>query len=113
VRFLLWDNSELTVLVVLGNEHAADVELDVVALLLGLEEVKGGALGHKEHRLELELTLDRKVLDGKVVFPVVRDRLVEGRVLLLGDLGGVATCQLCLLISQKIKLTGSRWAFAC
>lgn len=40
--------------------------------------------------LELELTLNREVLHGKVVLPVVRERLVEGRILLGGNLLGVA-----------------------
>ncbi|KAI3479872.1 hypothetical protein L1887_58069 [Cichorium endivia] len=78
------------VLAVVHDEDAADVELDVVALLLGLKEIEGGALGHKEERLELELALDGEVLDGEVVLPVVGERLVEGRVLVGGDLLGVA-----------------------
>ena len=78
------------VLAVVHDEDAADVELDVVALLLGLEEVEGCALGDVEDGLELELTLDGEVLDGKVLLPVVGQALVEGGVLLGGDLGGVA-----------------------
>lgn len=77
------------VLVVLGDEDPSDVELDVVPLLLLLKEVERSSLGDVEHRLELELTLNRKVLDGKVVLPVVRDRLVEGRVLVGSDVRGV------------------------
>jgi hypothetical protein len=42
-------------------------------------------LGNVDDSLELELTLDREVLDGKVVLPVVGERLVERRVLLGGD----------------------------
>ncbi|KAH4032898.1 hypothetical protein HBH64_129420 [Parastagonospora nodorum] len=56
---------------VVGDEDTADVELDVVLGLLGLEQVEGSALGHKEDSAELELTLDGEVLDGKVVLPVV------------------------------------------
>ena len=46
--------------VVLHDENAPDVKLDVVELLLGasLKHVKGGALGTKEDRLELELSLN-------------------------------------------------------
>ena len=47
-------------------------------------------LGDEEDSLELELTLNGEVLDGEVLLPVVRQALVEGGVLLLGDLLGVA-----------------------
>jgi hypothetical protein len=40
------------------------------------------------HRLELQLALHRKVLDSQVILPVVGQRLVEGSVLLLGDVLG-------------------------
>ena len=43
-------------------------------------------LGDEEDRLELELTLDGEVLDSEVLLPVVGQALVEGSVLLLGDL---------------------------
>jgi hypothetical protein len=102
------------VLAVVHDEDAANVELDVVALLLGLEEIEGGTvrvdekksarksreraprtqnspLGDEEDSLELELSLNREVLDGKVILPVVGERLVEGAVLLAGDVGGVAS----------------------
>lgn len=60
-------------------------------LLLGLKQVKGSTLRNIEHSLELELTLNREVLDGKVVLPVVGDGLVEASVLLLGDVLRVPT----------------------
>ena len=59
-------------------------------LLLGLEQVKRRTLRDEEHGLELKLTLNREVLDGKVVLPVVGDRLVERRVLVGGDVGRVS-----------------------
>ena len=68
--------------VVLGDEDPSDVKLDVVPLLLGLEQVEWSSLGDVKHSLEFELTFNREVLDGKVVLPVVRDRLVEGGVFL-------------------------------
>lgn len=37
------------------------------------------------------MTLDREVLDSKMVFPVISQALVEGAVLLSGDVGGVAS----------------------
>ena len=64
--------------------------LDVVALLLRLEEVEGGALGDVQDGLELELALDAEVLAREVVLPVVGERLVERRVFLLRDVRRVA-----------------------
>ena len=64
-------------LVVLGNENPSDVKLDVVPLLLLLEQIEWSSLGDVKHSLELELTFNGEVLDGKVVLPVVGDRLVE------------------------------------
>jgi hypothetical protein len=69
------------ILAVIHNEDTPDVELDVVALLLALEEVEGSAvkdcewrandsvwenslpLGDEEDGLELKLTLNGEVLD--------------------------------------------------
>ncbi|WVZ83180.1 hypothetical protein U9M48_030351 [Paspalum notatum var. saurae] len=73
-------------LAVVHDEDAADVELDVVELLAGVEEVERRAAGHEEDGLELQLPLHREVLHGEVVLPVVGQRLVEGRVLLACDL---------------------------
>lgn len=44
-------------LAVVHDEHAAHVQLDVVALLALVKQVKGRALGHKQHGLELQLAL--------------------------------------------------------
>lgn len=74
---------------VISDEDAADVELDVVLGLLGLEEIERCALGDEENGTELKLTLDREVLDGKVVLPVVGQGLVERGVLLLIDVLGI------------------------
>ena len=57
---------------VISDEDAANVELDVVLGLLGLEQVEGGTLGDEEDSTELELSLNGEVLDGKVVLPVAR-----------------------------------------
>lgn len=96
------------VFAVVHNEDASDVEFDVVALLLGLEEIERrtkekfdepesshdnarySPLGNEEDSLELELTLDGEVLDGEMVFPVVGQALVERAVLLSGDVLRVA-----------------------
>merc|ERR1719261_233787 len=89
------------ILAVVHDEDAAHVELDVArVLLLGLEEVKGRTLGHKEDRGELELALDAEVLHGQVLLPVVGERLVEGAVLLLGHLLGLARPDGLLLVHQ-------------
>ncbi len=70
---VLWDE----VLAVVHDEDTTNVELDVVALLLGLEEVEWSSLGDEQDGLELELTLNGEVLDSKVVLPVVGECLVE------------------------------------
>ncbi|KAI9155186.1 putative sterol O-acyltransferase 2 [Paramyrothecium foliicola] len=75
---------------VIGDEDAADVELDVVLGLLGLEQVEGSTLGDEKDGTELKLTLDGEVLDSQVVLPVVGQGLVEGSILLLLDVLGVA-----------------------
>ena len=59
-------------LAVVHDEDAEDLELDVVVLLPGLEEIEGRALGHEEERLELELTLDGEVLHGEVAQSFVK-----------------------------------------
>ncbi len=48
-------------------------------------------LGNEQDSLEFELTLDRKVLDSEMVFPVVRQALVKRRILLLRDILRVAS----------------------
>jgi len=75
---------------IVHDEHSSDVEFDVIFFLLGFEEVEGGSLGDVEDGLELKLTLHRELLHGKVVFPVIGQRLVKGGVLLLGDGFGLA-----------------------
>ena len=72
-------------------------------------------LRHEEDGLELELTFDGEVLDGKVVLPVVRQALVEGGVLLLGDVLRVARpdglCLVQLLILDGLLLDLLRLLF--
>ena len=72
------------------NENASDVKLDVVALLLRLGKVEGSALGDEDNGVEFELTLDREVLDSKVI-PVVGKTLVERAVFLSSDIGGITS----------------------
>jgi hypothetical protein len=83
---------------IISDENAADVQLDVVLGLLGLEKVERSALWNKENGTELELTLNGEVLDGKVVLPVVGEGLVEGTVLLGGDVLWVAGPDWLLLV---------------
>merc|ERR1719506_1165031 len=92
----LWDE----VLTGVGDEDTADVELDVALLLGWLELVEWSPLWHEDHGLELKLALDGEVLDGEVVLPVVADVLVEGGVLLLGDLVRVAHPEWLLLVHE-------------
>lgn len=95
------------VLAVVHDEDTANVELDLV-LLLGvatLEHVEGSTLGHEEESAELEVTLDGEVLGGKGSLPVVGDALVEGIVLLGGDIIGL-THPDGLLVVEELPLRG-------
>merc|ERR1712126_494409 len=76
-------------LAVVHDEDATDVQLDVVLLLLVLEKVERSALGHEQQSLELELSLDREVLYGTMIFPIVGQALVKVAILLLGNVVGV------------------------
>merc|ERR1719506_301282 len=93
------------VLAGVGDEDTAHVELDVALLLGRLELVERGALRDEDHGLELELALNREVLDSEVILPVVANVLVEGGVLLLGDLLGVTHPER-LLFVHKLPLVG-------
>ena len=59
---------------VISDEDTADVELDVVLGLLGLEEIERSALGDEQESTELKLTLNGKVLNSKVILPVTATR---------------------------------------
>merc|ERR1719424_2423 len=97
----LWDK----LLAIVHDEHATDIELDVVALLLAFEGVEWRAAWGEEKCLELELTLNGEVLHGEVVLPVVRQGLVESSVLLVGDLLGLAHPQWLVLV-QLFPIVG-------
>merc|ERR1719361_382845 len=87
-------------------KNPADIQLDVVPLLLGLEEVEGCPPRHEEQCPELELTLDREVLHCQVVLPVIGEGLVEGRVFLIGDVLGLTHPQRLVLV-QLLPLMGA------
>mmetsp|Transcript_36757 Transcript_36757/g.79203 ORF Transcript_36757/g.79203 Transcript_36757/m.79203 type:complete len:528 (+) Transcript_36757:116-1699(+) len=70
-------------LAVIHDEDAADIQLDVVPLLLGLEEIKGCPARDKKQGTELKLTLHAEMLHREVVLPVVGQGLVEARVLFI------------------------------
>mmetsp|Transcript_11498 Transcript_11498/g.32255 ORF Transcript_11498/g.32255 Transcript_11498/m.32255 type:complete len:727 (+) Transcript_11498:2001-4181(+) len=72
--------------VVIRDENAAHVQLDAVGLLLRVEDIERRTRRAEQDGLELELTLDGKVLVGDRVLPVVGQGLVEGVVLLPGHL---------------------------
>ena len=56
---------------------AVNLQFDVVLHLPVLEHVKWSSLRDEHKGSELELTLNREVLDSKVVLPIVSQRLVE------------------------------------
>jgi hypothetical protein len=78
------------VLAIVHDKHSAHIELDVVALLLLLKHVERRTLGHKQDRAEIELSIDKRVLVGKVLLPIVGKGLVEGTIILGRDVIGVS-----------------------
>ena len=59
---------------VIRGEHAADVQLDVVAFLLGPKHLKRCTTWHEWQRTELQLTFHGEMLHGQVIVPIVRKR---------------------------------------
>ena len=70
---------------VVHDEDSTDVELDVIFLLLGFEEIEGSMLGDEENSSELELTFNLELFDSEMLFPVIGEGLVEVDVLFLDD----------------------------
>mmetsp|Transcript_30085 Transcript_30085/g.66207 ORF Transcript_30085/g.66207 Transcript_30085/m.66207 type:complete len:352 (+) Transcript_30085:1071-2126(+) len=85
-------------LAIIHDEHATDVQLDVVPLLLRLEEVKRGTTWHEEERAELQLAFDAEVLHCQVIFPIIRQALVEGGILLVCHVLALAHPQWLVLV---------------
>ena len=65
------------ILTIVHNEDTLDVQLDIVQLLAGLEEIKRSTLRHKDDSLELKLTFQVEVLYTQMFLPIVSDTLVE------------------------------------
>mmetsp|Transcript_24886 Transcript_24886/g.51672 ORF Transcript_24886/g.51672 Transcript_24886/m.51672 type:complete len:230 (-) Transcript_24886:619-1308(-) len=70
-------------LAIIHDEDTTDIQFDVVALLLGLEEVKGCSAWNKQQSAKLKLALHAEMLHREVVLPVVGQGLVEARVLFI------------------------------
>merc|ERR1719230_1239114 len=66
---------------IVHDKHTANVEFDVISLLLGLEQVERSTARHEDQCAELQLSLHAEVFYGQVVLPIVRKGFVEGRVL--------------------------------
>mmetsp|Transcript_3637 Transcript_3637/g.3431 ORF Transcript_3637/g.3431 Transcript_3637/m.3431 type:complete len:303 (-) Transcript_3637:441-1349(-) len=102
------------ILTVVHDKNTTDVKLDVVMLLLGssLEHIEWSALGAEEDGTELKLSLHREMLDGSVLFPVVRYRLVEGDIFVLGDIirlthpNGLHAVKVLPLVADLLNLLG-------
>ena len=86
------------IIAVVREKDAAYVPLDVVPLLFRLGPVIGRTARHKEQGAQLVLPLDTEVLYGEVVLTVVGKRLVEGGVLLIGDILALARPQGLVLV---------------
>lgn len=61
-----------------------------MCLLPCVKEVEWSALGNEENALELQLPLHVEVLHRLVLLPIVGEGLVEGDILVLGDLIRIA-----------------------
>mmetsp|Transcript_50154 Transcript_50154/g.82618 ORF Transcript_50154/g.82618 Transcript_50154/m.82618 type:complete len:468 (+) Transcript_50154:273-1676(+) len=72
-------------LAVIHDEDTADVKLDVVPLLLGLEEIKRRPARDKKQGAEFKLALNAEMFHCEVVLPVVGQGLVEACVLFICD----------------------------
>jgi hypothetical protein len=72
-----------------------------VLLLSTLEHVKWSTLGDEEESAEFELTLHREMLDSEVFLPIIRERLVEGVILLSSNILGVAHPKRLLLVKMR------------
>merc|ERR1719329_1297739 len=92
-------------LAVVHDQHTTHVELDVVALLLGLEEIERSTTRHEEESTELKLTLNAEVLHRQVILPVVGKGLVERCILLVGHILGLAHPQWLVLV-ELLPLVG-------
>ena len=62
---------------VVHDENSEDVQLDVVAHLLGLKHIGGCATCHEQQSVELKLAFHTEILHGRVVLPITRHRFVE------------------------------------
>lgn len=70
----------------MSSLNPPNIELDVVHLLASIEEVERSTFWDEQNSLEFKLPLNREVIHGKMVFPIIGQALVEGSILLLGDL---------------------------
>src|SRR5690606_37163685 len=78
------------VLAVVHDEYPSEIQLDVVEPLASLEHLHRSTLGNKEDGTELHRTFNLEMFHSQVLLPVVRNALVKGGVLIIGDLGRIA-----------------------
>ena len=57
---------------IIHDENSEDIQLYVVALLLGPKHIGGCATCHEQQSVELKLALHTEMLHGQVILPVVR-----------------------------------------
>lgn len=76
-------------LTVVHDKDPTNVEFDIV-LFFRLKHVHWGSTRDKENGAEFQLSFDLKVFYREMVFPVIREGLVKGGVLLSGNVFGVA-----------------------
>ena len=62
---------------IVHNEDSSNVQFNIIFLLLCLEHIEGCSLGNENYRFEFETSFNRKLLNSKMVFPIVGETLVE------------------------------------
>merc|ERR1719469_387698 len=62
---------------IIHDEDTTHIELDVVTLLLGLEEIKWSTARDEQESTEFKLSFNAEMFDSQVVFPIVGQGLVE------------------------------------
>jgi hypothetical protein len=100
----LWNE----LLVVVHAENTAGLYFDVVQLLVWLEQVVRRAARHEQADSECDVARDAEVLESEILLPILRDRLVELAVFVLGNLRRLPKLKLPIFAHQLSFLFDAR-----
>jgi len=78
-------------LTIIRNKHPSNVKFDIILLLLGLEQIKRSSFRNKQNSTEFQLSFNTEMFNSQMIFPIIRQTLVETAVFFLGDFRGI-TC---------------------